>query len=123
MLEQVCELQRIASDPSTPDRVRRAAVDALAGIEADGKVHGHFRLVRTVQAELETEPLEPPPERVARTGARRFMLAVMDKRGWTKPFDPAAVGPALDDAQIEIVEEFVAETVAIAEALRAARSA
>ncbi|HUG86745.1 MAG TPA: ParB N-terminal domain-containing protein [Euzebya sp.] len=123
MLEQVCELQRLASDSSTPDRVRRAAVHALAGIEADGKVHGHFRHVKAVQADLERQPPEPSPERPARTGARRFMLAVMDVRGWTKPFDATAVAPALDEAQIEIVEELVAETVALAEALRAARSA
>lgn len=51
------------------------------------------------------------------------LLAVMVVRGWTTPFDPATVAPALDEAQVETVEELVAETVAIAEALRAARSA
>ena len=50
------------------------------------------------------------------------LLAVMEVRGLTTPFDPATVAPALDEAQVETVE-LVAETVAIAEALRAARSA
>lgn len=45
-LERVAELQRIASDPDTPDELRQMATEELAGIDTDGRVFGRYQRVK-----------------------------------------------------------------------------
>ena len=52
-LEQVNELERLAADPATPEQLRELAVTELAGIDADGKVNGHYQRVKAAQARTE----------------------------------------------------------------------
>lgn len=49
-LEEVLELQRLAVDEAEHIDVRQAAADALVEINTDGKVHGRFQDVKTLQA-------------------------------------------------------------------------
>ncbi len=53
-LDRVIEVQRLAEDPRTPERVREIARRELAGMDADGKVNGHYL---TVQAAASTDVL------------------------------------------------------------------
>ncbi len=53
-LDRVIEVQRLAEDPTTPERVREIARRELAGMDADGKVNGHYL---TVQATASTDAL------------------------------------------------------------------
>lgn len=53
-LEHVNEVQRIADDPATSQRLRELAVRELAAMDADGKINGHHL---TVQAAVSTERL------------------------------------------------------------------
>jgi ParB family transcriptional regulator, chromosome partitioning protein len=53
-LDRVIEVQRLAEDPTTPERVREIARLELAGMDADGKVNGHYL---TVQATASTDAL------------------------------------------------------------------
>ena len=53
-LDRVIEVQRLAEDPTTPERVREIARRELAGMDADGKVNGHYL---TVQAAASTDAL------------------------------------------------------------------
>lgn len=46
LLEQVNELERLAADPGTPAGLRELATAGLAGIDADGKVNGHYQQVK-----------------------------------------------------------------------------
>lgn len=48
-LEEILELQRLATDEDEDERVRQAAADALVEINTDGKVHGRFQDVKTLQ--------------------------------------------------------------------------
>jgi len=48
-LEEVLELQRLATDEAQDDRVRQAAAEALVEINADGPVHGLFQNVKILQ--------------------------------------------------------------------------
>jgi len=50
LLEQLNELERLAADPNTPEQLRELAVTELAGIDADGKVNGHYQRVKAAQA-------------------------------------------------------------------------
>lgn len=53
-LERVVEVQRLAGDPDTPEPVRQVARRELAGMDADGRVYGHYL---TVQAAASTDAL------------------------------------------------------------------
>ncbi len=53
-LERVVEVQRLADDPDTSESVRRVARRELAGMDADGRVYGHYL---TVQAAASTDAL------------------------------------------------------------------
>lgn len=53
-LERVVEVQRLADDPDTSDLVRQVARRELAGMDADGRVYGHYL---TVQAAASTDTL------------------------------------------------------------------
>jgi ParB family chromosome partitioning protein len=53
-LDRVIEVQRLAEDPTTPERVREIARRELAGMGADGKINGHYL---TVQATASTDAL------------------------------------------------------------------
>jgi len=55
LLEQVNELERLATDPTTPDGLRQLAATELAGIDADGKVNGHYQRVKAAQAAAERD--------------------------------------------------------------------
>ena len=55
LLEQVNELERLATDPTTPDGLRELATAGLAGIDADGKVNGHYQQVKAAQAAAERD--------------------------------------------------------------------
>jgi ParB family chromosome partitioning protein len=48
-LEEVLELQRLATDDAQDERVRQAAAEALMEINADGPVHGLFQNVKILQ--------------------------------------------------------------------------
>jgi ParB family chromosome partitioning protein len=48
-LEEVLELQRLATDDAQDERVRQAAAEALVEINADGPVHGLFQNVKILQ--------------------------------------------------------------------------
>ena len=54
-LEQVNELERLASDPSASEGLRELAAAELTAIDADGKVNGHYQRVKTAQAELDRD--------------------------------------------------------------------
>jgi len=56
LLEQVNELERLATDPDTPEGLRALAAGELAGIDADGKVNGHYRRVKAAQTAAERGP-------------------------------------------------------------------
>jgi ParB family chromosome partitioning protein len=47
--EHILEVQRLANDPTTPEHLRAVAVRELAGMDTDGKVHGHFLAVKAAQ--------------------------------------------------------------------------
>lgn len=53
-LDRVIEVKRLAEDPATPEPVREIARRELAGMDADGRVHGHYL---TVQATASTDAL------------------------------------------------------------------
>ena len=56
LLEQVNELERLATDPDAPEGLRALAAGELAGIDADGKVNGHYRRVKAAQTAAERGP-------------------------------------------------------------------
>ncbi len=53
-LDHVSEVQRLADDPATSERVREIARRELAGMDADGTIDGHYL---TVQAASQTDAL------------------------------------------------------------------
>ncbi|MBS3939652.1 MAG: ParB N-terminal domain-containing protein [Actinobacteria bacterium] len=64
-LERIGELERLTTDPDTPQALRELARDALAGIDADGKVYGHYRRVKAAQAEANRDPPDVEVDRQA----------------------------------------------------------
>lgn len=67
-LNQVLNVQALADDASTPEPVREVARQALAGMDADGKVHGHYLNVRAAAstdtlARLADDPAQPDTAR------------------------------------------------------------
>lgn len=53
-LEHVVKVQNLANDPEAPEQLREIATRELAGMDQDGKVHGHYL---TVQAAASTDAL------------------------------------------------------------------
>lgn len=131
MLEQVSELQRLAADPGTDESLQALAAEALAGIDRDGKVHGHYQRVRAATAAPGGLPADAPegrrragsPVPPARAAVRRFVLGLSDLKGWLEPHDPTVIGPALDDAQWADLEHLAAATAAFVDRARHARAA
>lgn len=149
LLEQVSELQRIAADPDAADRLRAAAAEALAGIDADGKVHRHYQRFKDTQgietadrhatlAALASEALarvhdgrrsrrrtapaiESRPPR--RYGVRAFVLTWGELSGWDSHYDPAEIGKALNEQNWAAFEATVAATAAFADTARSSRAA
>lgn len=147
-LERVGEVERIAADPETPPDLRAVAMAELAGIDADGKVYGHYQRVKAAQSpghesELATlarhalfrvqanghagpasqkpaTPLATGP--VKRYSVRAFLLTWTEMRGWAEHYDPAEIGQSLTDEQWASFETTVAATAAFADAARAART-
>lgn len=62
-LEEILELQRLASDEEQDPRVREAAADAVIGVDADKKVHGRYLDVKNLEAQLWLERIADDPER------------------------------------------------------------
>lgn len=56
-LEEVCELEKLATDPGLPDHVRRRAQEALDATAVDGKVHGHYVEAKLLALRAELEHL------------------------------------------------------------------
>ncbi len=149
--EQVLELQRLTTDPETPETVRQAASTALADIDTDGKVNGHYQRVKAVQAAIAgerqqsddvtspaaTSPGERHKPHVGDSGEpqddtarettqgryrlRAFLLVLAELSGWTTRHDPTLIGPSLSDEQWSSFEDAVDATVAFTSAARAAR--
>ncbi|AYY12995.1 hypothetical protein EF847_10065 [Actinobacteria bacterium YIM 96077] len=68
MLEQVLELKRLVDSDDMPEWLRTQTEQALAELNADGKVHGRYLAITTAKAshELEdvaTDPAAPEPAR------------------------------------------------------------
>jgi ParB family chromosome partitioning protein len=141
-------MERIAADPGSPADLRAVAAAELAGIDADGKVYGHYQRVKAVQSTCrESElaalardalsrvqangrigttsqrlaaPVATGP--VKRYSVRAFLLTWTEMRGWAEHYDPAGIGQTLTDEQWADFETTVAATVAFADAARAART-
>lgn len=63
-LERVAELQRIASDPDTPDELRQMAAEELEGIDTDGRVFGRYQRVKAaLDPEAETTDIDEDGQR------------------------------------------------------------
>ncbi|WP_053208205.1 ParB N-terminal domain-containing protein [Jiangella muralis] len=74
-LERASEIQRIATDPSLPEKVRRLAGAEITAMDADGSVAGHYHRVKAaaVIAELERLADDPLQPRRVRDHAARAM--------------------------------------------------
>ncbi|MFV0307078.1 MAG: ParB N-terminal domain-containing protein [Desertimonas sp.] len=153
MLEQVGELEGLATDPDTPADLRELVAAELAAIDADGKVNGHYRHVKAAldrdhdgddagrQGELAALAQEAlarvqagarprsrhhrseHPRQTRRYGVRAFVLTWGELDGWAEHYDPAEIGPALTAEQWAMFEATVAATTAFADAARLARDA
>lgn len=72
-LDRVVEVQRLAEDPTTRERVREIASRELAGMDADGRVYGHYLTVRAAAgtdalARLADDPAQPEAVRARAAG-------------------------------------------------------
>lgn len=132
--QSVAELERLAADPAATDAERerargeverlraeeesalraaeleRLAAEALARVRAAGK---------TKKPKARPTPL---PGVWERRSLRAFTLTWDDLASWWEHYDPAEVGPALNDEQWDRFEATVAGTVAFAGAARTARA-
>lgn len=80
MLEQVVELQQIASADAEEPEIRQAAAEALIELNADGKVNGRYLRVKTLQAlaglrRAAEDPAEPDSVREAAVAELRVVQA------------------------------------------------
>ena len=91
-LERVSELQRLAADPATPEALREIVRAALVDIDRDGKVYGHYRRVKQVEADLAPRPVAAPEQSAV---VRGFVEGLDRLRDWARAYDPAEIGPAL----------------------------
>lgn len=147
-LERVGEVQRIAEDEGLPESLRMLALDALSGMDQDGKVNGRYQMVKDATAAARQDELSrmaedalarvfgqatakksvkhrPPasvPPQARQYSVRAFTVTWMELAGWSTHYDPAVIGPALTAEQWEKFEQTVAETLAFADAARAART-
>lgn len=145
-LERVGEVQRIAEDQELPESLRMLAVDALTGMDQDGKVNGRYQIVKDAVAvarqddlarmaeealarvsgqakpkRIKHRPTASPSPIARQHSVRAFVVTWMELDGWSTHYDPAVVGPALTVEQWEKFEQTLAETTAFADAARAAR--
>jgi ParB family chromosome partitioning protein len=144
-LEQVTEIQQLASTPDTPAALREFATAELSRMDADGTVFSHYQRVKAAQAEhdaelhhladqalarVSAEKKHKPLPRAPRTGAdpvrqytvRAFLLTWDEMSGWSEHYDPIIVGQALSAEQWARFEATVAATIAFAEKAREART-
>ncbi len=68
-LDRVAEVQRLADDPTIPEGLREVARRELGGMDADGRVYGHYLTVRAAAstdalARLADDPAQPESVRV-----------------------------------------------------------
>lgn len=146
-LERVGEIERIVADPQTSAGLRAVAESALAGIDADGKVNGHYQHVKDAQQDDRNNTLSTLAQdalaRVragqhkpgkARTrnareagplkkyGVRAFTVTWTEMVGWAEHYDPTEIGAALSVEQWNEFEDTLRATVRFADAAREARS-
>jgi ParB family chromosome partitioning protein len=146
-LERIGEVQRIAEDPTLPESLRTLAIDALAGMDEDGKVNGRYQVVKDAAAAARQEQLSrmatdalarvsgerkqshsphhspasvPPATR--QYSVRAFVVTWTEMADWSTHYDPAVIGPALTAEQWESFQQTVTETTTFTDAARAARS-
>jgi ParB family chromosome partitioning protein len=96
LLEQVNELERLATDPDVAEGLRELAATELAGIDADGKVNGHYRRVKTAQAAAEPDPPDDTDrDQELAALAEQALARVTSTSRPTRPRPaPTSVGPS-----------------------------
>ncbi len=148
-LEQVGRLQRIAEDPTIAETVRERAESALAAIERDGTVNGHYQSFLNSTADPSEprtpgpgprapfeqqqageaaggRPVRPPVEedrglKARRRAVRAFWLVWGELGGWDRRFDPVEIGRGLNAEQWAEFEAIVTATTTFLDAARQAR--
>ena len=96
LLEQVNELERLAADPDVAEGLRELAATELAGIDADGKVNGHYRRVKAAQAAAGRGPPDDPErDQELAALAEQALARVNSTSRQTRPRQaPRSVGPS-----------------------------
>jgi ParB family chromosome partitioning protein len=119
----------------------------LSGIDADGKVNGHYQRVKDAQQDDRANALsslaqdalarvragqhKPGKARtrdareagsVKKYGVRAFAVTWAEMAGWTEHYDPADIGVALSVEQWTEFEDTLRATVRFADAALEARS-
>lgn len=129
-------LDQIAADPETPDLLRAHAAQTATDLrqaEAGMRVQDLARLAAEAVARVNAEKRSTKPKRgPARVAGPALSLVLLpprafvalwdDLNGWTRKYDPVEIATALTEPQWRVFEDGVAETVAFADAVRAART-
>lgn len=121
-LEHVAEVQRLAEDPASSERLRQIARRELAGMDADGKINGHYLAVQAAQAAIARASIPAPTSEASRSadaanesgatagaalrlvavkryGLRAFLATVEELDGWWQHYDPGEIAAGLTEEQ------------------------
>jgi ParB family chromosome partitioning protein len=147
-LERVGEIERFVAAPDAPPELREVASTALARIDVDGKVNGHYQqvkaalaesrngeltnLAQTALARVQAERRASGKRRIPRGPAslpspakkyslRAFLLTWDEMADWTVHYDPDEIGRALNAEQWAQFESTIAATLNFVDKVRTAR--
>lgn len=134
-LDRVVEVQRLAADPTASERVREIAREELAGMDADGKVNGHYETVAQAAREAilrvrsggkaagHSNGDGQRAAAVKRYGLRAFLQTVRQMDGWWRHYDAGELAEGLSEEQWQRVRANLEASNAFVAQIAAARDA
>jgi ParB family chromosome partitioning protein len=128
------ELDRLATDPGTPEMVRAQAATSAAGVRAAGQEARTAELAQLAAdavaritaakraGKKKGKPESRPWLALVMLPPRAFLALWADLDGWTTRYDAAEIAQALTPPEWERVERVLAETVAFLTIIRDRRT-
>lgn len=128
-IRKVREVKQTAAAPETPEPVREVAKQALAEMDATGRVDGSYQRVkdaeRAAAAHAPSSALGEfveSSQAVQDAGYARNFVRALAKAHDFLGFDADRLGPLLDDTELDVLDRHVAAVTRFAKAVHKARS-
>ena len=127
-LDKVGEVKRLAQAEDAPVPVRKVAEQALAEMDATGRVDGAYRRVKAAEEQVSAaQPSAAVSDFVESSQSvqdaryvHNFHKALAHDQAWLR-FDPDRLGSLLDEVDVGVIERHAARARAFADAVKKSR--